>query len=115
VSNANKPSRTSATDAALPPDKASGRASFDERGNAVWEWQTEEGEFSQDVDTQRLRTLQAPELSLEEPALTTTDRSPQRPGPMHNGCNPYDKVASPADRKPTVKSIQSKFAAKRKP
>ena len=40
------------------PDAPSGRIAFDARGNAVWEWRTETGEFKSDVDTQTVRALQ---------------------------------------------------------
>jgi hypothetical protein len=73
--------------------KGSGRAKFDSRGNAVWEWHTEDGEFSTDVSTQRVKKLEAPELSIEETAkikklhgLSLQDEA--MPG---GGFNPYDR------------------------
>ena len=42
----------------------SGRAAFDDRGNATWEWHGATGLREQDIDTQRLRTIGA-DLSLE--------------------------------------------------
>ena len=41
------------------PQAPSGRIAFDARGNAVWQWRTEAGEFKSDVDTQTVRALQA--------------------------------------------------------
>ena len=40
------------------PHAPSGRIAFDSRGNAVWEWRTETGDFKSDVDTQTVRALQ---------------------------------------------------------
>jgi len=45
-------------------DKQSGRVAFDAKGNPIWEWQTSTGVFEQNVSTQRLKKLEAPELSL---------------------------------------------------
>ena len=50
-------------------EKRSGRVSYDERGNSVWEWQLETGVYSRDVSTQRLRKLELGELSIAETAL----------------------------------------------
>ncbi|MES1196747.1 MAG: hypothetical protein ABUL58_07370 [Steroidobacter sp.] len=52
----------------------SGRATWDERGNTVWEWQTAPGIYSRDVSTQQLQTLQATELRLvdQSPGVTST-------------------------------------------
>jgi len=36
----------------------SGRIAFDARGNAVWQWRTETGDFKSDVDTQTVKALQ---------------------------------------------------------
>ncbi len=35
---------------------STGRVTFDERGNTVWEWRVD-GQFQKDVDTARLRAL----------------------------------------------------------
>jgi hypothetical protein len=40
------------------PHTPSGRIAFDSRGNAVWEWRTENGDFKSDVDTQTVKALQ---------------------------------------------------------
>lgn len=52
----------------------SGRPTWDERGNTVWEWQTAPGIYSRDVSTQQLKTLQASELQLVDhtPGVTST-------------------------------------------
>jgi hypothetical protein len=40
------------------PQTPSGRIAFDARGNAVWQWRTETGEYKSDVDTRTVRALQ---------------------------------------------------------
>ena len=40
------------------PETPSGRIAFDARGNAVWEWRTDNGDFKSDVDTQTVKALQ---------------------------------------------------------
>jgi|KBSMisStandDraft_5_1062788.scaffolds.fasta_scaffold41035_3 hypothetical protein len=40
------------------PHAPSGRIAFDSRGNAVWQWRTETGDFKSDVDTQTVKALQ---------------------------------------------------------
>jgi hypothetical protein len=42
----------------------SGRATWDERGNSIWEWQTEPGVYSRDISAQQLRALEANDLHL---------------------------------------------------
>src|SRR5262249_39652367 len=37
------------------PQAPSGRIAFDARGNAVWQWRTEGGDFKSDVDTRTAR------------------------------------------------------------
>ena len=103
--------------------KSSGRVSFDSRGNSVWEWKSEEtGKYSRDVSTQRLKKLEAHELSIEETArVKTLDGLSLADEPKAGGgFNPYDnapskintkmptrgyvapdKVVPPAERKPT--------------
>jgi len=46
-------------------EKRSGRAVWDSRGNSIWEWQTQPGVFSRDIDTIRLKAL-AGELTIQE-------------------------------------------------
>ena len=87
-----------------PPDKQakpksqqpSGRIAFDDRGNAVWEWRTDNGAYKTDVDTQKVRAIQdstVDSLSLEE------DR-PAAGRPV--GHDPYSSAAGP--RQPLRKS-----------
>lgn len=98
------------------PAAKSGRPVFDSRGNASWEWQTEEdGKYSAEISTQRLKKLEASELSLEESTRIkklTLDRKPI-------DFDPYDRgtVANrgSAAGKATVKAAQLEASAKRKP
>jgi hypothetical protein len=80
--------------------KSSGRPTFDSRGNAVWEWKTEEGQFSFDVSTQRLKKLEAPELSLDETVrIKRLGGVGLQDGAMPGGgSNPYDS-ATPANKR----------------
>ena len=42
----------------------SGRVTFDDRGNAVWEWASSTGSFAVDLSTKRLEKLENPTLAL---------------------------------------------------
>lgn len=77
--------------------KRSGRISYDERGNSVWEWQLETGVYSRDITTQRLKKLDLNDLSIAETA--THPRPPGLTDPLGRnfrertpggGHNPYD-------------------------
>lgn len=46
--------------------KKSGRATTDERGNSVWEWQTDSGSFKRNIDTQKLERLKSSGLSVAD-------------------------------------------------
>jgi hypothetical protein len=50
----------------LAPELRSGRATWDDRGNSIWEWQTQPGVFSRDVSDEQLERLQAPQLRIVE-------------------------------------------------
>ncbi len=43
---------------------ASGRATWDERGNASWEWQTQPGVFTRDISSHELSRLEATQLRV---------------------------------------------------
>ena len=73
----------------------SGRIAFDDRGNAVWEWRTDNGSYKTDVDTQKVRAIQestVDSLSLED----------ERPANLPVSHDPYGSVAEP--RQPFRKS-----------
>jgi hypothetical protein len=104
-------------------ESRSGRPAFDDRGNAVWEWQTEEGDFSRDNSTQRLKKLDLSKLSLEDTQrLKQAARGSPKEGALPGGgFNPYERgtcanETGQANQKPVGQSIQSKYAASaRKP
>ena len=73
------------------PDSQSGRVAFDERGQPVWEWRVDSGEFRRDVDTKQVRKIQ-------EDASAQLQDAP--PPPRAVGFDPYSKtnVAEPAKK-----------------
>ena len=83
-----------ATDADL---KKSGRATVDDRGQTVWEWQVHTGRFDLNADSQRIRALTDVELSLAEPE--PLERQLQRQ--KEQGFSPYAQASAPAQRKTT--------------
>lgn len=46
----------------------SGRATWDDRGNSVWEWQTAPGVFTREISSQQLQALEAVGLHLVDSA-----------------------------------------------
>jgi hypothetical protein len=83
----------------------SGRVAFDDRGNAVWEFQTDDGAYAREADTALVRKLEAPTLALEQTAIVKRVEEPapspqQHPG---DGFNPYDSVAHPATARSALK------------
>jgi hypothetical protein len=71
-------------------DKSTGRVKFDERGNAVWEWQVTTGAFGVEVSTQRLQKLEHPALSLADDAPTPLETVRANPLGTKKGYDPYD-------------------------
>jgi hypothetical protein len=90
----------------------SGRVGFDPRGDAVWEFQTADGDYAREANTELVRKLDAPALSLEQTAIVKKAAEPA-PGPppcAGGGFNPYDRAAAPAParkelRFPPVKPV----------
>jgi len=70
--------------------KSTGRVKFDERGNAVWEWQVATGAFSPEVSTSRLQRLEHPSLSIADDAPTPVDQVRANPLGTKKGYDPYD-------------------------
>jgi hypothetical protein len=71
-------------------EKSTGRVKFDDRGNAVWEWQVETGAFGSDVSTARLQKLEHPALSLADDAPTPFETVKSNPLGTKKGYDPYD-------------------------
>jgi hypothetical protein len=71
-------------------DKSTGRVKFDERGNAVWEWQVATGAFAVEVTTQRLQKLEHPALSIADDAPTPFETVRANPLGTKKGYDPYD-------------------------
>jgi hypothetical protein len=71
-------------------EKSTGRVKFDERGNAVWEWQVETGAFGVEVSTQRLQKLAHPALSIADDAPTPFETVRSNPLGTKKGYDPYD-------------------------
>ncbi|HEY4647051.1 MAG TPA: hypothetical protein VIH25_12340 [Steroidobacteraceae bacterium] len=86
--------------------KKSGRVAFDARGNAVWEWSMSTGVFGRDVDNERLKKLEAPDLKIaDDPPQKTKafGTSPDERGP---GFDPYNThVHRPTDPQPKTTGV----------
>jgi hypothetical protein len=67
-----------------------GRVKFDDRGNAVWEWQLATGAFGVEVSTQRLQKLEHPALSIADDAPTPFETVRSNPLGTKKGYDPYD-------------------------
>jgi len=84
-------------DSLSPDDQRSGRISYDDRGNSVWEWKLETGVYSRDINTQRLKKLDLNDLSIAEtathPRPPGLDGKPSEPMPG-GGFNPYDNSST---------------------
>ena len=92
-----KPAANPATRDAVEPsskkdggEKSTGRVKFDERGNAVWEWQVATGAFGREVTTQRLQKLEHPALSIADDAPTPFETVRANPLGTKKGYDPYD-------------------------
>jgi hypothetical protein len=71
-------------------DRTTGRVKFDDRGNAVWEWQVQTGSYAQDVSTARLQKLEHPALSLADDAPSPVETVRSNPLGTKKGYDPYD-------------------------
>ena len=70
--------------------KSTGRVKFDDRGNAVWEWQLTTGAFGVEVSTQRLQKLEHPALSIADDGTTPFETVRSNPLGTKKGYDPYD-------------------------
>jgi hypothetical protein len=87
-------------------DKSTGRVKFDERGNAVWEWQISTGAFGREVSTARLKKLQNPTLSIADDAPTPFDKVRANPHGTKKGYDPYDSGRLGKSQKGPQKDLQ---------
>jgi hypothetical protein len=95
----NDPSQRNPASPDAGDDQRSGRITYDERGNSVWEWKLETGVYSRDINTQRLKKLDLNDLSIAEtaknqrpPGLGQDPSTGSRlPG---GGFNPYDNSST---------------------
>jgi hypothetical protein len=62
----------------------SGRAAFDERGNAIWEWEVAPGVFSRDIGTGEMKILLADSAIPAEPVTAPV-----------KGADPYSMTTEP--------------------
>ena len=85
--------------------KSTGRVKFDERGNAIWEWQIATGAFGREVSTQRLQKLEHPALSIADEG---TRPNAVRPNPLgkKKGYDPYDSGKLPKSPTPPKKDLR---------
>jgi len=67
-----------------------GRVTFDDRGNAIWEWSIASGAFGREVSTDRLKRLEHPALSIAEDAPTPFVTVRPNPLGTKKGYDPYD-------------------------
>jgi hypothetical protein len=65
------------------PEQRSGRAVWDERGNSIWEWQTQPGVYTRDISDHQLQQLEASHLTLVDngaPSPRANQYRLRRPG-----------------------------------
>jgi hypothetical protein len=83
-----------------------GRVKFDDRGNAVYEWSMNTGEFARDSATSRLKKLDNPSLSLAEDAPTPVEIARPNPHGTIKGYNPYDSGKLSGKQVPRKKDLK---------
>lgn len=85
----------SAKDPPGKPPRRSGRVQFDDRGQAIWEWELQTGMFDRNASTQRIKVLtqSAFDLRLEEPAPASP--SDAKPSPT-SGARPAAAAPRPS-------------------
>lgn len=87
-------------------EKSTGRVKFDERGNAVWEWQVQTGAYGVEVSTQRLQKLEHPALSIADDAPTPFETVRANPLGTKKGYDPYDSGRLGKKPRPAKKDLR---------
>lgn len=80
----------------------SGRVGFDDRGQAVWEWRTDTGEFQTDIDTQQVKALQEStgnSLSIEDELPNSRPVNHDPYSTAAEPRQPFRRTPSPAEEK----------------
>jgi hypothetical protein len=73
------------------PVNKTGRVTFDDRGQAVWEWSMATGRFETATTSSRLRKLTNAELSLvDDPLPDDANKVQANPLGTKKGYDPYD-------------------------
>jgi hypothetical protein len=99
-SKPNPPDGSAPPETDKPEEKKSGRVTFDSRGNAVWEWSMSTGIFGRNVDTKRLKKLEASDLKIvEDPTSKEKTFRLQPAKQAGGGFDPYN--SSGASHVPT--------------
>jgi len=73
------------------PENKTGRVTFDDRGQAIWEWSMATGRFEKGSTSTRLKKLTNVELSLVDDPLPADAKKVQvNPTGIKKGYDPYD-------------------------
>jgi hypothetical protein len=89
-------------------EKVTGRVTFDERDNAVWEWSIATGKYGAEVSRERMKKLEHPTLSLADDAPTPVNTVRPNPLGKKKGYDPYDSGKlgkAPATRKKDLRKL----------
>ena len=86
----------------------SGHVTFDDRGQAVWEWVRPGGKVQASSTVTRLKTLTAVELSLTDAAPRPSKRVPDNPAGTRKGYDPYEsgRLSRAAPDRPLKKDLR---------
>lgn len=96
------PNETEPPETDKPEEQKSGRVTFDSRGNAVWEWSMSTGNFGRNIDTKRLKKLEASDLKIVEDPTSKEKTYALKPAKQPGGgFDPYN--SSGASLVPTNK------------
>lgn len=86
----------------------SGRIGFDDRGNAVWEWRTETGEYQTDIDTQKVKAIQdssGDSLSIAEDEQSSHPVNHDPYSTAAQPRQPFQRNPPPEEKKPQRRTL----------